>query len=70
MGCVPITCISGCRQGIAQLLLAAAEGVAAKAGFPHAYVQANTKQRDLSSPLGAWFVKEYRAAIDLYARAG
>ncbi|KAK9804592.1 hypothetical protein WJX73_004577 [Symbiochloris irregularis] len=58
------------RQGIAQLLLAAAEKVAANAGFTHAYVQANTRQRDAHSPLGAWFNKEYRAAKALYARAG
>ena len=59
-----------CRQGIAQLLLTAAEEVATRAGFTHAYVQANTRQRDTQSPLGAWFNKGYRAATDLYKRAG
>ena len=65
-----LTPICRSRQGVAQLLLAAAEKLAGRAGFEHAYVQANTRQRNMQSPLGAWFNKEYTAATGLYERAG
>lgn len=62
--------LATCRQGIAQLLLAAAEQAAVRAGFGHCYVQASTRQRDTQSPLGGWFNKEYLAATSLYTRTG